>query len=113
MPYVSPLFPPPYYAVIFTNEQVEELEGYSKMAEEMERLAAQQKGYLGMDHARSEQGITVSYWKNEEDILAWKAVQEHSLAQQNGKNKWYSRYTVRVCRVEREYSWESNNAIDE
>jgi heme-degrading monooxygenase HmoA len=35
-------------------------------------LAQQQPGFLGMESARDEIGITVSYWENEEAILAWK-----------------------------------------
>ena len=110
MSYSKASFPLPYYAVIFTNEQEEDLEGYAETAARMEELACEQAGYLGMDHARSELGITISYWKDEASILHWKRVSEHALAQKRGKSQWYSRYTVRVCRVEREYSWDSNKA---
>jgi heme-degrading monooxygenase HmoA len=108
MSYNKASFPLPYYAVIFTNEQSSDLEGYAETAAQMEALASEQPGYLGMDHAREELGITISYWKNEASILAWKEVSEHALAQQQGKSRWYSRYTVRVCRVEREYNWDTN-----
>lgn len=110
MSYSKAPFPLPYYAVIFTNEQGGDLEGYAETAARMEELASEQAGYLGMDHARSELGITISYWKDEASILHWKRVSEHALAQKRGKSQWYSRYTVRVCRVEREYSWDSNKA---
>lgn len=53
----------PYYAVIFTSTQNENIEGYSEMANKMEHLAKQQKGFLGIDSARNEVGITVSYWE--------------------------------------------------
>lgn len=98
---------PPYYAVIFTNTQTENLVGYTKMAEKMEDLAQQQPGYLGMEHARNEIGITISYWKTLEDIAHWKAHMEHQKAQNLGKDKWYKEYTVRICLVEREYSFNS------
>jgi len=110
MSYSKALFTLPYFAVIFTNEQAEDTAGYAETAARMEELASKQPGYLGMDHARSELGITISYWKDEASILRWKGVSEHALAQQEGKSRWYDRYTVRVCRVEREYSWDSNNA---
>ena len=99
----------PYYAVIFTSKQSTDLDGYSDMAMQMELLAQQQPGYLGMDHARSNVGITISYWKDQESIFGWKNVTEHLHAQERGRNQWYSQYTVRVCRVEREYSWESTD----
>ncbi|MEZ4875917.1 MAG: antibiotic biosynthesis monooxygenase [Flavobacteriaceae bacterium] len=97
---------PPYYAVIFTNTQTETLQGYAEMAETMEALAQQQPGYLGMEHARSEMGITISYWETLEDIAHWKANLNHQEAQQLGKAQWYKNYTVRICKVEREYRFE-------
>ena len=92
-----------YYAVIFTSKQTEHHSGYAEMANHMEELAKLQPGYLGMDHARSELGITISYWKNEAAILNWKHQTDHLVAQNKGKHQWYSEYSVRVCKVEREY----------
>ena len=48
-------------------------------------------------------GITVSYWKDLESIIAWKMHQAHLEAQQLGKSKWYSTYKTRICKVERDY----------
>ncbi len=99
---------PPYYAVIFTTIRTEGDHGYSAMAQQMEELAAQQPGYLGIESARNEttrEGITVSYWKDAESIIQWKSNVEHQLAQKMGKEKWYASYKLRVCRVEREYGF--------
>lgn len=96
----------PYYAVIFTNLQTDQLEGYAATAELMERLAAEDPGYLGMDHARGEIGITISYWENPEAIVRWKAQVDHQKAQLLGKEQWYEQYSVRICKVEREYHFE-------
>jgi len=38
----------PYYAVIFTSVQTENIEGYTDMADSMETLAKQQPGFLGI-----------------------------------------------------------------
>ncbi|UOY09148.1 antibiotic biosynthesis monooxygenase [Muricauda sp. SCSIO 64092] len=97
----------PYYAVIFTNTRTEGDFGYAEMAEQMERLAKQQKGYLGFESARSNLGIAVSYWESLEAIANWKANLEHLYAQERGKSDWYSWYKVRICRVEREYEFKS------
>ncbi len=97
----------PYYAVIFTNTRTEGDFGYAEMAEQMERLAKQQKGYLGFESARSNLGIAVSYWESLEAIANWKANLEHQYAQERGKSDWYSWYKVRICRVEREYEFKS------
>ncbi len=96
---------PPYLAVIFTSQRtnVERAE-YDAMAEEMERLAAEQPGFLGIESARDASGfgITVSYWKDEASIAAWKANARHREAQAAGKSRWYSDFRIRVARVERD-----------
>lgn len=97
----------PYYAVIFTTIVNDNLEGYAETAERMEYLAKLQKGYLGIESARSEVGITVSYWQSLEDIVAWKNNIEHTEARNLGREKWYKKYQLRICVVEREYGFES------
>lgn len=93
----------PYYAVIFTSNRTGGDEGYTDMATEMENLAKSQPGFLGVESAKDTIGITVSYWKNLESIAKWKAHTEHMLAQTKGKSQWYQKYSVRICKVEREY----------
>ena len=96
--------PPPYYAVIFTSTRTEGDHGYGAMAERMVALAAEQPGFLGAESARNEVGITVSYWKDLESIRAWKANAEHLEAQRQGRAQWYSAFTTRIAKVERDYS---------
>lgn len=98
---------PPYYAVIFTTIVNDNLEGYLETANRMEELANEQKGYLGIESARSEVGITVSYWQSLEDIVAWKNNIEHTEARNLGREKWYKQYQLRICKVEREYGFEN------
>ena len=98
----------PYYAVIFTSKRNEDNQGYSEMAHQMEKLAKQQPGFLGIESAREQIGITVSYWQSLEAIANWKANTDHLLAQQKGKTgwyKWYKWYKVQICMVEREYEY--------
>ena len=77
------------------------------MAVQMETLVKDQDGFLGMETAREDIGITVSYWRDKDSIRNWKAQLEHQVAQDLGKSKWYSWYHIRVCRVEREYEFKS------
>ncbi|MFH4965980.1 antibiotic biosynthesis monooxygenase [Gaetbulibacter sp. M235] len=101
----------PHYAVIFTSKHSENTEGYSEMAEKMELLAKQQEGFLGIDSARNEIGITVSYWASLDAIKNWKQQTDHLEAQQKGKTEWYSWYNVKICKVEREYSFNNQKPI--
>jgi heme-degrading monooxygenase HmoA len=94
---------PPYYAVIFSSVKNDDGTDYAEMAEKMVKLAKQQPGFLGMESARNELGITISYWKDLESIKTWKQHTDHRLAQKLGKEKWYAAYKTRICRVERDY----------
>ena len=96
---------PPYYAVIFSSVLTNNTQEYEEMAIKMEQLAKQQQGYLGIEYARSEIGITVSYWKDLESILNWKNNIEHTEARNLGREKWYQQYQLRICKVEREYGF--------
>jgi len=99
----------PYYAVIFTSIQTEMIEGYAEMAQQMEDLAKNQAGFIGMDSARSSIGITVSYWESLEAIQQWKQHTDHLVAQQKGIKNWYAYYNVKICKVEREYSFQERS----
>ncbi|MCV6623844.1 MAG: antibiotic biosynthesis monooxygenase [Cellvibrionaceae bacterium] len=94
---------PPYYAVIFSSIRSEDDEGYGEMADRMLLLAAEQEGFLGVESAREELGITVSYWADLESIKAWKANAQHRQAQALGHSRWYSHFKTRIAKVERDY----------
>ena len=95
---------PPYYAVIFTSQQADD-RGYGAMAAKISALAAEAPGALGMETTRGPDGlgITISYWRDETSILAWKRDVEHLAAQRMGIERFYSRYALRVAKVERAY----------
>ena len=95
--------PPPYWAVIFTSRLRSPADGYGDMADRMLDLAVEQPGFLGVETARAEVGISVSYWDSEKAIRAWKKNAEHLEAQRRGREDWYETFIVRVCRVERAY----------
>lgn len=97
---------PPYYAVIFSTVLEVDITGYHETALQMEALAKKQKGFLGIESARAEIGITVSYWETLEDITAWKHNVVHTTARNLGREKWYKKYQLRICKVEREYGFE-------
>jgi heme-degrading monooxygenase HmoA len=96
---------PPYYAVIFASRRKPGDHGYGATAERMVELAASQPGYLGIETCRDAEGfgITVSYWRSEEDIRNWRRHAEHALAREQGRTTWYEHYELRVARVERAY----------
>jgi len=76
------------------------------MGDAMFALAATQPGCLGAESARGADrlGITVSYWRDDASITAWKAEAQHLAAQKYGIERWYTHYELRIARVERAYS---------
>jgi heme-degrading monooxygenase HmoA len=96
---------PPYYAVIFTSLRTEGDNGYGDMATKMVELAAEQPGFLGIESAREDLGITVSYWSDLESIKNWKLNAEHMQAKKLGHEKWYASFKVRISKVERDYGF--------
>ncbi|WP_426177909.1 antibiotic biosynthesis monooxygenase family protein [Massilia sp. TWR1-2-2] len=95
----------PYYAVIFTSVRTDVEEGYAAMSDAMVASAAAQPGFLGVESAREEVGITVSYWDSLEAIAAWKRDGAHLAAQKLGRDNWYAAYKTRICKVEHDYSF--------
>lgn len=96
---------PPYYAVIFTSERTEIENGYAETSDRMVELAAEQTGFLGVESARNEIGITVSYWTDLASIKNWKMNAEHTIARETGRSDWYKAFKVRIAKVERDYDF--------
>lgn len=97
---------PPYYAVIFTSLRTEADKGYSEMSKKMLEMASMQEGFLGVESARDEIGITVSYWKDLGSIKNWRENFEHSIAREKGRLEWYKSFKTRIAFVERDYGFE-------
>ena len=93
---------PPYYAVIFTSHRRDNDSGYSQIAERMVEIASKQPGFLGIESAREDVGITVSYWSDLESIQRWKDNIDHQEAQKLGVEKWYTSFKTRIAKVERD-----------
>ena len=91
--------------MIFTSTRTDGDRGYAEMAQRMVELGSNYDGFLGFETARGADGlgISVSYWRDEASIHAWKKDSVHRQAQQAGKNVWYADYQVRIAKVERAY----------
>jgi heme-degrading monooxygenase HmoA len=95
-------------AVIFIAQRTQEDDtGYSAAASAMDRMAASQPGYRGMDSTRGPDGlgITVSYWANDAAAKAWRDHPQHAAIREMGRGRWYSRYDLHVAEVTRSYDW--------
>ncbi len=70
-------------------------DGYDDTSMRMIELVKDQPGFLGAESARAEDGfgITVSYWKDDASIKAWRENPEHAIAMQKAMD-WYDVYTT-------------------
>ena len=100
---------PEYFAVIFTSQLSDMTEGYAEISKRMVELAKQQEGFLGIDSARSDIGITVSYWESLESIKNWKMNAEPTIARNLGREQWYKSYDLKICKVVRAYNFNSED----
>jgi heme-degrading monooxygenase HmoA len=98
---------PPYYAAILSAQRTEGDHGYAETAERLRELVGQQPGFLGAESITGADGfgITVAYFDSEDAIRVWKHELEHTAARKQGRERWYSHYSVRVAKVERAYDF--------
>ena len=98
---------PPYYAVSFSALLTgEDMEAYSALSNILLEKAQGLEGFIGEEALRTnERGLTISYWRDLETIKAWMNDADHIAARLVGKEKWYRTFTVRISKVEREYSF--------
>ena len=96
-------------AVIFLSVRTDDdHDGYAAAATAMDRLAATQPGYRGMESVRGEDrlGITVSYWADDTSAKAWRDNPDHKVIRDLGRSRWYERYDLVVAEVTRDYDWQ-------
>jgi heme-degrading monooxygenase HmoA len=87
--------------------QTEEQGGYGETSARMQELVKDVPGYLGMDHARTPGGlsITVGYFRDAEALTQWRGNAEHRAAQKRGRAEWYESYTLHIAKVERSHGF--------
>lgn len=99
-------------AVIFeANSQLDKQARYLDIASELKPLLEQIDGFIAIERFQSlsESGkiLSLSWWRDEESVLAWKKNVFHQQAQAEGRASIFSYYRIRVARVLRDYSSEN------
>jgi len=97
------------WAVIFTSRRSADAEGYEAMDRALMEAVKNQPGFLGVESiSNGPRSLTVSYWDSLESIRGWRENPLHREAQALGRGRWYCAYRIQVCRVEREYAFDSD-----
>lgn len=47
--------------------------------------------------------LSLSFWRDEEAVMAWRNIDEHRIAQHKGRNRIFGNYRLRVAHVMRDY----------
>ncbi|MCW8964859.1 MAG: antibiotic biosynthesis monooxygenase [Gammaproteobacteria bacterium] len=97
------------FAVIF--EVVPDGSGkaeYLEIAAELRRLLENRDGFISIERFQSlnDEGkiLSLSFWRDEAAIAAWRNEMEHRSAQQKGKASLFESYRIRVAEVVRDYT---------
>lgn len=95
-------------AVIFEVRPAEgQREGYLALAASLREELATIDGFVSVERFQSltEPGkmLSLSFWRDEAALAAWRAREKHRRAQRMGREKMFADYRLRVASVIRDY----------
>ena len=95
-------------AIIFEVEPADgRTEDYLAMAAKMRPLLEQQDGFISVERFQSLTNpgklLSVSFWRDEEAVRAWRCLGTHRGAQAAGRAGMFAGYRLRVAGVIRDY----------
>lgn len=84
---------------------------YLQLAAELKPQLAEIEGFIAIERFQSlsTEGkiLSLSWWRDEEAVLAWKGNVLHQTAQAEGRRSIFSFYRIRIAQVFRDYSSEA------
>ncbi|TGP24435.1 MULTISPECIES: antibiotic biosynthesis monooxygenase [unclassified Mesorhizobium] len=95
-------------AVIFEVEPAEgKRDAYLGIAAELKPLLEGIDGFLSVERFQSltdpKRVLSLSFWRDEEAVKAWRNTEEHRQAQQAGRGGIFAGYRLRIAHVVRDY----------
>jgi len=95
-------------AVIFEVElSAGRSDDYLDIAATLRPLVEDIDGFISIERFQSfvnpEKILSLSYWRDEDAVQAWRNVAEHRQAQQDGRDGIFADYRLRIASVIREY----------
>jgi heme-degrading monooxygenase HmoA len=84
---------------------------YEELGSRMGEIVGAMPGFLGMDYAPVEGGeLLIARFDSHEALDGWREEPEHKLAQQLGRERFFSGYRIEVCEVVRSYEFDAGAA---
>ncbi len=104
-------------AVLFEADAIPaQQERYLQLAAELKPLLTDIEGFIAIERFQSLSTpgkiLSLSWWRDEAAVLAWKKNVLHQAAQSGGRESIFSFYRIRVARVFREYSSQTRSLSD-
>ena len=95
-------------AVIFEVESAEgKRDAYLGIAAELRPLLDGIDGFISVERFQSlsdpSRVLSLSFWRDEEAVKAWRNTEEHRQAQQAGRGGIFAGYRLRIAHVVRDY----------
>lgn len=95
-------------AVIFEVFPVEDkIEEYLEIATQLKPQLEKIDGFISIERFSSlvEEGkiLSLSFWRDEKAIEAWRNLESHRVAQEKGRNGVFKNYRLRVANICRDY----------
>lgn len=102
-------------AVIFEVEMKEgRTQDYFDLAAKLRPELDKIDGFISVERFQSlvneRKYVSLSFWRDEDAVKAWKAHLDHKAAQQRGKDEIFSDYRIRVAKVLRDYGMHDDQA---
>ena len=80
---------------------------YFSIAKDLRPVLETIDGFISIERFESlnEPGkvLSLSFWRDEKAVMAWRNVGEHRIAQNKGRNRIFDYYRLRVAHVMRDY----------
>jgi heme-degrading monooxygenase HmoA len=90
----------------------EHRQAYLDLAAELRPLLEKQDGFISIERFASladpDKLMSVSFWRDEEAVAAWRRVEQHRAAQAQGRARLFENYRIRVAEVLRDYGMDAN-----
>lgn len=81
---------------------------YLMLAAELKPRLAQLSGFIDIERFQSLSAegkvLSLSWWRDEAAVLAWKQDLQHRAAQEEGKASLFASYRIRIVALQREYA---------
>lgn len=81
---------------------------YLEIAADLKTFLEDRDGFISIERFQSlteeNKVLSLSFWRDEDAVKAWRNLFEHRDAQTQGKTRLFERYRIRVAEVVRDYT---------